>query len=180
MSTHDYEDELGFIFIIGEVRNDVQVNVNRARITATFYNAQGEIIDEAAVSTLIGLLEPGQRSPFIISLPKPPEMWEYSLRATAYPTDAQPQGGLTIVKDRAYEDEAGFYHISGEVKNNGERPASFVQVVVSLYDKWGKIINAGFVYTQPPTIEPGEKASFDCSFAYYPWVKSYSVQVARD
>jgi hypothetical protein len=74
----------------------------------------------------------------------------------------------------------GFYHVTGEVENTGQRTADRVQVIVTLYDKWSKIVNAGFVYSEPKRVRPGEKAAFDCSFNYYPLVKEHAIQVERD
>lgn len=180
MGYDDYVDDLDFFNIVGEVRNDAHVNVTGALITITFYDARGEVIEETSAATLVDILKPKQRSPFITSLPRPPNMWEYSLRAIAHPTLEQPQEGLTVIESRAYEDEAGFYHVVGEVENSGRRTADFVQVVIVLYNKWGKIVNVGFVYSQPSTVRPGERAAFDCSFTYYPRVTDYTVQVERD
>jgi hypothetical protein len=80
MSSHEYEDDLGFFTIVGEVRNDLQMNVGKVLVTATFYNASGDVIEEASNSTMIDILLPGQRSPFALILPKPADLWEYSLR----------------------------------------------------------------------------------------------------
>ena len=129
---------------------------------------------------MLDILLPGQRSPFALTLPKPAGLWEYSLRITARPTLEQPLAGLEVVYSRADEDDAGFYHVRGEVENTGSRTAERVQIIVTLYDRWGKIINAGFVYSEPQSIRPGEKAAFDCSFNYYPLVKEYLIQVERD
>jgi len=180
MSSHEYEDDLGFFTIVGEVRNDLQMNVGKVLVTATFYNDSGGVIEEVSTSTMVDILLPGQRSPFALILPKPVDLWEYSLRITARPTLEQPLPGLEVVQSHAYEDEVGFYHVTGEVENTGQRTADRVQVVVTLYDKWGKIVNAGFVYTEPRRVRPGEKAAFDCSFNYYPLVKEHAIQVERD
>jgi hypothetical protein len=180
MSSHEYEDDLGFFTIVGEVRNDLQMNVGKVLVTATFYNASGEVIEEASNSTMIDILLPGQRSPFALILPKPVDLWEYSLRITARPTLEQPLAGLEVVQSHAYEDEVGLYHVTGEVENTGQRATDRVQVIVTLYDKWGKIINAGFVFSAPRRVRPGEKAAFDCSFNYYPLVNEYAIQVERD
>lgn len=180
ISSHDYEDDLGFFTIVGEVRNDLRLNVGKILVTVTFYNASGEVIEEVSTSTMLDILLPGQRSPFALTLPKPVDLREYSLRITARPTLEQPLAGLKVVDSRAGEDEAGFYHVRGEVENTGPRTAERVQIIVTLYDKWGKIINAGFVYSEPQSIRPGEKAAFDCSFNYYPLVKEYLIQVERD
>ena len=180
MSSHEYEDDLGFITIVGEVRNDLQMNVGKVLVMVTFYNASGQVIEEASTSTMMDTLLPGQRSPFALILPRPADLREYSLRITARPTLEQPLAGLELVQSRAYEDEVGFYHVTGEVKNTGQRTADRVQVIVTLYDKWGKIVNAGFVYSEPRRVRPGEKAVFDCSFNYYPLVTEHAIQVERD
>jgi len=180
MSSHEYEDDLGFFTIVGEVRNDLQMNVGKVLVTATFYNASGDVIEEASNSTMIDILLPGQRSPFALILPKPVDLWEYSLRITARPTLEQPLAGLEVVQSHAYEDEVGLYHVTGEVENTGQRATDRVQVIVTLYDKWGKIVNAGFVFSEPQRVRPGEKATFDCSFNYYPLVNEYAIQVERD
>jgi len=180
MSSHEYEDDLGFITIVGEVRNDLQMNVGKVLVTATFYSASGDVIDEVSTSTMMDILPPGQRSPFALTLPRPVDLWEYSLRITARPTLEQPLTGLEVVQSYVYEDEVGFYHVTGEVENTGQRTADRVQVIVTLYDKWGKIVNAGFVYSEPRRVSPGGKAAFDCSFNYYPLVKEHAIQVERD
>jgi hypothetical protein len=180
MSSHEYEDDLGFFTIVGEVRNDLQMNVGKVLVTATFYNAGGDVIEEVSTSTMMDILLPSQRSPFALILPRPVDLWEYSLRITARPTLEQPLAGLEVIQSRAYEDGVGFYHITGEVENSGPRTADRVQVIVTLYDKWGKIVNAGFVYSAPQRVRPGEKAAFDCSFNYYPLVSEYAIQVERD
>jgi len=180
MSSHDYEDDLGFITIVGEVRNDLQMNVGKVLVTATFYSASGDVIEEVSTSTMLDILLPGQRSPFALILPRPVDLWEYSLRITARPTLEQPLAGLEVVQSHADEDEAGFYHVTGEVENTGQRTADRIQVIITLYDKWGKIVNAGFAYTEPRRVRPEEKAAFDCSFTYYPLVKEHAIQVERD
>jgi hypothetical protein len=180
MSSHEYEDDLGFITIVGEARNDLQMNVGKVLVTATFYNDSGDVIEEVSTSTMIDILLPGQRSPFALTLPRPVDLWEYSLRITARPTLEQPLAGLEVIQSHAYEDETGFYHVTGEVENTGQRTADRVQVIVTLYDKWSKIVNAGFVYSEPRRVRPGEKAAFDCSFNYYPLVKEYAIQAERD
>jgi hypothetical protein len=180
MSSHEYEDDLGFFTIVGEVRNDLQMNAGKVLVTATFYNDSGDVIEEVSTSTMMDILLPSQRSPFALTLPRPVDLWEYSLRITARPTLEQPLAGLEVVQSRAYEDEVGFYHVTGEVENSGPRTADRVQVIVTLHDKWGKIVNAGFVYSAPRRVRPGEKAAFDCSFNYYPLVNEYAIQVERD
>jgi len=177
MSSNDYIDDLGNVVIVGEVRNDSPQNAGQAHVVVTFYDARGEIIQQEETRPLINILKPGQRSPFVLSIPKPLNLWEWSLRATARPTQQEPRQGLVIRESRAREDKIGFYHVVGKVYNEESRVTHLAQVVVTLYDKWGKIVNAGFGYTDPLTIEVGAAAQFDCSFSYFPNVKDYAIQV---
>ena len=177
MSSNDFTDELGNIVIVGEVRNDASVNAAAAEVSATFYNRRGAVIQQPRTKPLLSILKPAQRSPFLISLARPPDLWEWSLRAIARPTQDKPQEGLTVVKSRAFEDKVGFYHVTGTVLNGGSLTSRLAQVVVTLYDKWGKIVNTNFAYTNPSTIAEGFEAGFDCSFNYFPRTDSYSVAV---
>jgi hypothetical protein len=177
MSSNDFTDELGNIVIVGEVRNDASVNAAAAEVSATLYNRRGEVIQQPRTKPLLSILKPAQRSPFLISLARPPDLWEWSLRAIARPTQDKPQEGLTVVKSRAFEDKAGFYHVTGTVLNGGSLTSRLAQVVVTLYDKFGKIVNTNFAYTNPSTIAEGFEANFDCSFNYFPRIDSYAVAV---
>ncbi len=180
ISSLDYLDDMNNIFIVGEVRNDARTNAAQARVEITFYGDEGEMLSKATAETLIDILRPGQRSPFLFSGPRPAGMKEYSLRATSHSTTEQPQAGLEVVYSTGDEDEVGFYHVVGEVENNGERTVWRAQAVCTLYDEWDDIVNAGFAYTEPRRIAPGERATFDCSFAYFPHVTGHAVQVERD
>lgn len=180
MSSNDYVDDIGELVVVGVVRNDAQKNATDARVILTLYDVAGEVIDEVTGSPLITLLKPGQRSPFVLSLPRPENLREWSLRVTARPTQQQAQDGLTIISSHGSEDRTGFYHVSGTVINGGSRATRLAQVVVTLYDQWGKIINAGFAYTDPSSVQIGSEAEFDCSFNYFPRVADFSIQLEWD
>jgi hypothetical protein len=89
------------------------------------------------------------------------------------------QGGLTLVHSYARIDENGLYRVVGTLKNDGLTTAYYVSVVVSLYDSFGKISNAGFAHANPSRIPPGTAASFDCPFEHFPYLAEHVVQVAH-
>lgn len=180
VSLNDYVDELGVLHIVGEVRNDAPVNAAGARIQVVVYDLAGRAIHEISVSPLLDLIPAAGKAPFIVSLSRPTNMSSYSVRATAQGTRRQPTDGLEIIKSRAYTDQAGFYHVVGQVRNRGSQSVPYGRVNVVLYDPWGKVINVGFAYTTPRRLEPQDRADFDGVFAYYPGVDSYIVQAATD
>jgi hypothetical protein len=179
MGTNDYVDDLGQLHLIGEVHNGMAGNVDQIRVSVTFYDDAGNVLETATTSALLDLLTPGQRSPFVLVWESPGEWKRYSLRATARPTMERPEGGLTLVHSYARLDDNGFYHVVGTIKNEGLGTAYYVRVVVCLYDSLGKVSNAGFAYATPSRIPPGRTASFDSLFEYYPYLAEHVVQIAH-
>jgi hypothetical protein len=175
LSATDYADNVDdTLTIVGEVRNDSQLDVGQTSVTATFYGDDGQVIGEFGGPTILEALAPGIRSPFIITLPRPPGLADYSLRATSRPiTPATSEAELKVVNTRRFEDTTGFYHIAGVIENPGAQHVEQARVVVTLYDRGGNVINVGFAYPQPAALSPDSRADFDVSFTYYPKVFSH-------
>ncbi len=179
MGTNDYLDDLGNLHLVGEVHNDLPYNVDQIRLRITFYDEDGNVLEDITSSALLNLLIPGQRTPFVILWEEAGDWKRYSLRATGRVTTDQPEGGLTVAYSYARLDEAGLYHVVGTVRNDGTASAYYVKVVVSLYDQYGRISNANFTYTEPSRIAPGMTSSFDCPFDYYPYQAEHQVQTSH-
>jgi hypothetical protein len=175
LSATDYADDVeDTLTIVGEVRNDTRLDVGQTTVTATFYDTNGQIIEEANGATMLGTLAPGIRSPFNITLPRPAGLADYSLRATGRPITLPPtDAGLNIVNTRRFEDSTGFYHIAGVIENQSGRRVEQVRVIVTLYDRAGRVVNVGFAYPQPASLSPNDRADFDVTFTYYPKVFSH-------
>jgi hypothetical protein len=176
LSANDYADDVeDTLTIVGEVRNDSHLDVGDTTVTATFYTIDGQVIGEASSPTMLRSLLPGARSPFVITLPRPPGLENYSMRATGRPiTSTSTDVGLNVVNTRRFEDPAGFYHVAGVIENPGERRIEGARVVVTLYDRAGRVINVGFAYPQPSSLSPKDRADFDVAFTYYPKVFSHT------
>ncbi len=182
LSANDYRDETdGSWRIVGEIRNDSGLDVTKASIFATFYDAEGHIVRETSVPSILSTLPPGDRSPFEFVRPIDVEAMDYSLRATGTPNRvAVGQDQIRVVSTRRYEDDAGFYHVAGVVENPGRRRIESPRIVVTVYDRKGRVINVGFAYPQPATLAPLARADFDVSFTYYPGAFSHQVNAALD
>jgi len=178
MTTTDYVDEVGALHLVGEVHNDTAQSVDQIRVRVTFYDEAGKALETIAGSALLDVLTPGQLSPFVIVWENPPEWKRYSLRASARPTTQRPQEGLTLVHSYARLDDSGLYHVVGTVRNDGLIAADHARVVVSLYDSFGKIANAGFAYVQPTHMPPGTLGRFDCVFEYFTYQAQHMAQIA--
>lgn len=179
MGTNDYTDDLGSLHIVGEVHNDMIHNVDQIRARITFYDGTGGVLETITAPALLDLMVPGQAAPFVIVWDNPGEWRRYSVRATARRTTERPAEGLTVLHSYARLDEAGLYHVVGTIRNDGLTTANYMRAVVTLYDSFGKVSNAGFAHTEPSRIPPGTIASFDCPFEYFPYQAEHLVQIVQ-
>jgi hypothetical protein len=172
LSASDHLDEVdGSLIIAGEVRNDSNLDVGATEVVAVFYDADGQKVREVGGVASLRLLPPGARSPFVIQVPNPVPDTHYSLRATGRPDgSADDSSQLRVVSTRRYEDEAGFYHVAGVIENAGPQVVEQARAVVVLYDRAGGVVNVGFAYPRPASLERGDRADFDVVFTYYPKV----------
>lgn len=174
LSASDYANDVeDSLVIVGEVRNDSHLDIGQASVAVTFYGVDGQVIDEVSGPPVLNALSPGIRSPFVITLPQPPGWEDYSLRATGRPIDSAGGTGLNVVNTRRFEDTAGFYHVAGVIENASDRRVEQARVVVTLYDRGGRVVNVGFAYPQPSSLSPRDRADFDVVFTYYPKVFSH-------
>ncbi|MFQ5710151.1 MAG: FxLYD domain-containing protein [Candidatus Geothermarchaeales archaeon] len=181
LSHTSYIDHLGYFTVVGEVKNNLQTNIARVAVTAIFYDDQGKVINltefgieaeeyrEHGVSSMskytdIGILRPGQKSPFKLSTyPNKIAPASYELTLTYEETGQEPFEGLVILSHTASVDEEGYHRIVGEVQNNGVRKAYYVRVVCTYHDSEGKVVGSSFAFTKPDRINVGEKAPFELS-----------------
>ena len=175
LSSNDFIDDVdGKTKIIGEVRNDNSVAVSDAVVTISFYGAEGQIGRELSAPAIQSALGPGERSPFELTTLAPAGAENYSLRSTANPsTSPMETSQLQVVNTRRFEDSTGFFHVSGTVKNAGKRKVNHPRVVVTLYDRRGRVINVGFAYPEPSTLPSLGEGEFDVAFTYYPGAFSH-------
>jgi len=153
---------------VGEVRNDSNLDVGQSHIAVTFYDAAGAVIGRAEGETMFETIPPGEMSPFLITLSQPEGMVSYSIRAIARPVPARLGSQLSVGQIKRFEDDAGFFHIKGVVKNSGSVVTQRTKVVAMIYGRDNRIINLGFTYVSPLTLSPGQQASYDIIFTYYP------------
>ncbi len=168
LSDNRFTDNFDMLTIAGEVRNDSNLDVGQSEITITFYDAAGTVIGTANGETMLEVIPPGETSPFLIHLPRPAGIASHSLRAVARPVTPRLDPQLSIVEVRRFEDEAGFFHIKGTVKNVGNLPSNRTKVAAVIYGRDGRVINVGFTHVAPPNLRPGEQASYDVIFTFYP------------
>lgn len=175
LSDNSFADEFNTLNIVGEVRNDSNLDVGQTDIAVTFYDAAGAVVGTANGQTILDTIPPGGISPFLISLSRPPGMDSYSLRAVARPAKPKLNAQLSVIQVKRFEDDAGFFHIQGVIENSGSVVAKRAKVVAIIYGRGGGVINVGFTYVSPPTLAPGERANYEVILTYFPKYVSQKV-----
>lgn len=168
VSDNNYTDGFNTLTIIGEVRNDSNLDAGQTDVTVTFYDAAGAIIDTAHGKTMLDVIPPGEKSPFVITLSRPAGLASHSLRAVARPVTPQDTAQLAVINVKRFEDDAGFFHIKGTIQNVGSTTAKRVKVGAVIYNRDNRVINVGFTYSDPPKLAPGQTASYEVIFDYFP------------
>lgn len=175
LSDNSFTDEFNTLHLVGEVRNDSNVDVGQTDIAITFYDSAGAAIGTANGQTILDVIPPGETSPFLITLSRPDGLESYSVRAVARPVTPQLTPQLTVVQVKRFEDEAGFFHVKGVIENSGSIVARRAKVAAVIYGRGGTVINVGFTYLNPPALAPGERASYEVIFTYFPKYVSQKV-----
>ncbi len=168
VNDNSFTDDFNTLNIVGEVRNDSNLDVGQTHIAVTFYSEAGAVIGSAEGHTMFEVIPPGEISPFLITVSRPSGLASYSLRAVARPVAPRLGAQLSVVTVKRFEDEAGFFHIKGVIENMGSVTAQRAKVVAVIYGRGNSLINLGFTYVEPPTLAPGQRATYEVIFTYYP------------
>ncbi|NQE53084.1 hypothetical protein C5S29_05785 [ANME-1 cluster archaeon GoMg3.2] len=164
LSHSSYISGLGFFEVVGEVKNNLPDNIKYVKITATFYDAEKNVVGTDFTYTQLNILKPNQKSPFDLSTyPDKIRPASYKLKVSYKVSNEEPFAGLVILSHSDRIDSMGYHKIVGEVKNNGVSASSYVKLVSTYYDAKGEVIGTDFTYTDPSDIDAGDSAPFELS-----------------
>ena len=146
--------------IIGEIQNIGDQPATNVDITATYYNADNEVISDLGGPIVeLNVLLPGRKSPFGSSdLSTDPQLIDhYSLNVSFTPCDPIPEKLEIISHNSTIDPYDEYLHIIGEVQNSGDLQDPSVHVVATCYNEAGTVVafSADYVRTV------NQKADFD-------------------
>jgi hypothetical protein len=170
------------VYLVGEVRNDTHLNAEFVKINASLRDASGEIVYAKHAYAKIGILPPGEISPFLIIFSAPPEWASYDL-AVAYRATARQLYPLEVLSSELSLDDDAALHVMGKVKNPYDEECKSIQAYVTLYDANGEVIGTDSSYATPSDLNPGRVAFFDTRIYFWKYkpdvgkVASHRLQV---
>lgn len=179
--SHDYfTDDVGVLHIVGEVRNQSEITAHQVIVSARLFDQQGQVFHTLEARTLLRLVAPGRKSPFLLMIERPANFQGYTLAVRGEATTERTLPGLTVTSVGHFRDRLNFFNVQGQISNDGPNKASFVRAVITLYDDRDRVVNVDFAYVEPRDLAPGASGSFQFSFRHYPEGERYLIQIDRD
>lgn len=158
------------LWVVGEVANEGEdMATTFTEITATFYNATGQIVAVEVGYADLDILLTGRKSPFEVLLTETEgslQVHNYTLTVSWSNYAAGKPIGLEILSNSSNIDETGYMHVTGVIKNIGTMPATFTEVMATFYDESGTVVGADSEYTEPLHLTPNQTGIFDVELIY--------------
>jgi len=178
LSSRAWTDDIGYLHIVGDVKNTTTAWRRFVEIDARLYNANGRVLKSTFTFTLLDLVGPGKRAPFHLITERPAGYHHFRLSTTSSTTSLRPIGKLKIFRGVPYTDSIGYRHYPGEVKNENGFPVEFTQVIITLFDANGRVLNVDFTFTDPHRIPAGAKRAYEAFFGdHYAGTATVRIQV---
>jgi hypothetical protein len=155
-------DILGYLHIVGEVKNTGDVWLRFVKIFGTLRDAGGGTVDVTFTYTLVRFVPPDNVVPFDlteIDTAKSARVQSYSL-VLEFDETGPPIQKLAVLNVADSKNLNGQFEVVGEVENQGDKPAPYTHVIGTFYDAGGKVVYADFTYTEPTEIPPRAKHGF--------------------
>jgi hypothetical protein len=176
-----YEDPVGSLRFLFEVRNLNPFTVEDLRVTVTLRDADGQTVASQSAHARLNVLRAGDSAPAMVV---------FFLGApgfSAYEVDVNAEKGrylasllhpgLEIVDDLGRVGEWVPYEVLGQVQNVGDSDAESVTLVVTCYDEGGRVVAIGSGAPEERTIPAGASSQFLVSIgALAGEIASYKVQ----
>ena len=168
-----YIDGHGIPTIVGYIKNTGNINLKNVLLNGSFLCSEGNLIngDTDHPATILGhselnILAPGETAPFKLVLPPDfvnltyvvDNVKKYQVTVVSYETTSDtPNRSFVFSQTNGVKNAAGFYELTGIVKNTGNVTADNVSVI-GVFTKTGQLLTAAHAYVG--TLLPGQETSF--------------------
>jgi hypothetical protein len=140
-----YVDEIRIMHVLGEVRNESDTAMENVLITVSFYDMEGNLIDEFQREPALQVINPGESSPFeilYIDQQTVDMVANFTMSATGQETEPK-EKQLRIISSNSRLDLLGTYYINAATRNEGQDTATNAIMIATLYDKDGRVVAIG-------------------------------------
>ena len=140
-----YVDETKIMHVLGEIRNESDTAMRNVLITISFYDREGNLLDEFRRVPALRVINPGESSPFeilYIDQQTVDRVANFTMSATGQATEPK-EKQLTIISSNSRLDVLGTYYINAAARNEGQETATNTIMIATLYDNDGRVVAIG-------------------------------------
>lgn len=140
-----YVDETRILHLLGEIKNNSDTAMKNVLIRASFYDSQGNLLDEFEREPALQVINPGESSPFeilYIDQQTAGDVANFTMSATGQATVPK-EKALTVISSNSRLDILGTYYINAAARNDGQEAADNAIIIAALYDSEGRVIAIG-------------------------------------
>jgi hypothetical protein len=146
----------------GEIVNATPVPVYSVQVTARFLDDAGQLAATNDAYAMLSRIDPGQRSPFRLSLSNPPAtLASYSLGLDGNDSSILDYRQAQIVSS-SVRDNFGV-EVFGDVRNPEASELRSVEVVIAFYDGAGNVVAVDNGFASPSSLAGGVTAPYRVS-----------------
>jgi len=140
-----YVDETKVMHILGEIRNESDTAMRNVLIKISFYDREGNLLDEFQRVPAIQVINPEESSPFEILYidQKTVDLVANFTMSAMGQTAELKEKQLKIISSNSRLDILGTYYINAAVRNEGQETANNAIMIATLYDSDGRVIAIG-------------------------------------
>lgn len=177
LSMSDYVDGIDYLHVVGEIENKSEEPFEFVQVLVTLYDAGGKVVNTDFTYTDLDIVLPGQKAPFGVAIAEYTGTVEYVAQVQGQPANRLPYPDLRVVNTSEFVDSINYWHLVGEVVNEGSRSATFVKIVATLYNDAGEVVGTDFTYADLDTVPAGGRSPFELTVNEEIQFTTYMVQV---
>lgn len=167
-----YRNDEGKRVVVGEVRNDTKQNAANIIVHVTLYNNHNEVIASQNVYPWLDPLTPKDKSCFEAVFAGDPTYSRYGFDTEFVATGAALRPLSIVSSGATYLEDKGYLQLFGQVENTmtdtNAEALTFPQVVGTLYDEVGHVVDCTYVTAEATALPPGESSLWYLNFRPLP------------
>jgi hypothetical protein len=154
-----YVDNNGWTHVLGELYNNTDSPQENVIVTVIFYNDTGDKVAEEQVAPVVEVVPRGVKVPFELEFRLRTAYSRYEFAVEGDATARTPRLDLRIANSQGSSGNG--YHITGQVTNPGDALSTYAQIIGTLYDGAGKVVNVGYDFLAAAQLPSGSSAPFE-------------------
>ncbi|MHB8547413.1 MAG: FxLYD domain-containing protein [Nitrosotalea sp.] len=167
----------GTTVVFGEVQNNLNSPVNAVTIGVTFMDSNSNQVEYKTGTTLLQVIQPGGKSPFMISSTKAdPSITQIQVKIAGFQSSSAKQQLLQISTGSLQVSDNLL--ISGNITNNGAQQSTNTKLYLISYDAFQRIVAIGI--SDPISIDPGKDSQFSITSDSNTRAQSYMIVAESD